>query len=104
MKEFSRSLSGYFLYRVHKVAQGPSVSLFLLVMMSLNGRSCVFCKMDLLIKTAIWSEVTSDFHIEPDGEGSMFSYNFSKFLSLQNDAFSEFGLHENVKLNLAILN
>ena len=64
----------------------------------------MFCKMDLLIKTAIRSEVTSDFHIEPDGEGSMFSYNFNKFLSLQNDAFSEFGLHENVKLNLAILN
>jgi len=35
--------------------------------------------MDLLTKTAVRSEVAGDFHIEPEGEGSMFSYSVSKF-------------------------
>jgi hypothetical protein len=40
-------------------------------MLSVIGRLCVFCKMDLLTKTTVWSEVASDFHTEPEGEGSI---------------------------------
>jgi hypothetical protein len=59
--------------------------------------------MDLLTKTAVWSEVASDFHIEPEGEGSMFSYNVSNFCHWNMIQSVNVASHENLKPYLASL-
>jgi len=59
--------------------------------------------MDLLTKTAVRSEVASDFHTEPEGEGSIFSYNVSTFYHCNMIQSVNVACHENFKPYLAIL-